>query len=107
MRKVWAAGGERLRWQVGKEGGVLERDARAAGGEAGEKADGQAGEARGWASGMGRDGRGGRLGWLRDGDEAVESKHVFGEFGPSAIFQSHGWPFGPGEFCPLEFPHPQ
>ena len=36
-----------MRWQVGKEGGVLERDARAAGGEAGEKADGQAGE-DGW-----------------------------------------------------------
>ena len=47
MRKVWAAGAERLRWQVGNEGGVLERDARAAGGEAGEKADGQAGE-DGW-----------------------------------------------------------
>ena len=62
MRKVWAAGAERLRWQVGKEGGVLERDARAAGGEASEKADGQAGEARGWAAGMGRDGRGG-TGW--------------------------------------------
>ena len=62
MRKVWAAGGERLRWQVGNEGGVLERDARAAGGEAGEKADGQAGEARARAEGMGRDRRGGTAG---------------------------------------------
>ena len=62
MRKVWAAGAESLRWQVSNEGGVLERDARAAGGEAGEKADGQAGEARGRAAGMGRDGRGG-TGW--------------------------------------------
>ena len=62
MRKVWAAGAESLRWQVGKAGGVLERDARAAGGEAGEKAGGQAGEARGWAAGMGRHGRGG-TGW--------------------------------------------
>ena len=59
MRKVWAAGAESLRWQVGKEGGVLERDARAAGGEAGEKADGQAGEARARAAGMGRHWRGG------------------------------------------------
>ena len=54
MRKVWGAGGGRLRWQVGKAGGVLVRDARATGVEAGEKADGQAGEARGRAAGMGR-----------------------------------------------------
>ena len=62
MRKVWGAGGGRLRWQVGKAGGVLVRDARVTGGEEGEKADGEAGEARGRAAGMGRDGRGG-LGW--------------------------------------------
>ena len=43
--------------KVGKEGGVLERDARAAGGEAGEKADGQAEQARRRAAGMGRDAR--------------------------------------------------
>ena len=52
MRKVWGAGGGRLRWQVGKAGGVLVRDVRATGGEAGEKADCQAGEARGWAAGI-------------------------------------------------------
>ena len=53
-----------MRWQVGKAGGALVRDARATGGEAGEKADCQAGEARGWAAGMGRDGRGGlTAGW--------------------------------------------
>ena len=51
-----------MRWQVGKAGGVLVRDARVTGGEEGEKADGEAGEARGRAAGMGRDGRGG-MGW--------------------------------------------
>ena len=45
------------------------------------------------------------LGWLRDGDEALESKHVFGEFWASAIFQSHGWPFGPGEFWASDIFH--
>ena len=43
------------------------------------------------------------LGWLRDGDEAVESKHVFGEFGPSAIFQSHGWPLVPANLALWSF----
>ncbi len=75
-----------MRWQVGKEGGVLERDARAAGGEAGEKADGQAGEARGRAAGMGRDGRGGLTagwaalgaleGWLHSGN-LLESSYSY------------------------------
>ena len=105
MRKVCAAGVERLRWQVGKEGGVLERDARAAGGEAGEKAGGQAGEARGWAAGMGRHGRGG-TGWA--GFEMAtrllqKANSHFGEFGPSAIFQSHGWPLVPANLALWSF----
>ena len=46
-----------MRWQVGKEGGVFERDARAAGGEAGEKADGR--RERMGGKGCGGEGRGG------------------------------------------------
>ena len=57
-----SAGEAKVRRLAEKEGGDLERDARAAGGEAGEKAGGQAGEARGWDAGMGRDGRVG-TGW--------------------------------------------
>ena len=93
-----------MRWQVGKAGGVLVRDARVTGGEEGEKADGEAGEARGRAAGMGRDGRGG-TGWAGFEMATRLSKHVFGEFCPSAIIQSHGWPFGPGEFWASDIFH--
>ena len=110
MRKVWAAGAERLRWQVGKEGGVLERDARAAGGEAGEKADGQAGEARGRAAGMGRDGRGGK-GWagfematrlLQKANSGISANFALRLFSTlmADAWSRRIWPFG-------HFPHPQ
>ena len=81
MRKVWGAGGGRLRWQVGKAGSVVVRDARATGGEAGEKADCQAGEARGWAAGMGRDGRGGtEIGFTNDETNRKEAILRIGSF---------------------------
>jgi len=52
-RKVWWSVGERRRGLVEKEGGVLERDAWAVGGEAGKKADGSAVDAMVGGMGLG------------------------------------------------------